>query len=114
MFIFCLIKSYINMILFSPNKMNFSETKNNKIKQKINYLHAFWRLNIQDLDLSLNTHLLLKKLNINTVYDLHVFILKKTPNLFFHRDQCKEIEKMYRLFGLNSPFLFLPDINESS
>ena len=86
------------------SKVKFSESKNLKLKQKVHYLHAFWRLNISDLNFSLKTQLLLKKLNINNVYDLHFFILKKSWSLFLNHQQQKEIIKVYLNFGLNSPF----------
>ena len=85
-------------------KVKFPESKNLRLKQKVQYLHAFWRLNISDLNFSLKTQLLLKKLNINSVYDLHFFILKKSWSLFLNRQQQKEIIKVYLNFGLNSPF----------
>ena len=85
-------------------KVYFPESKNLRLKQKVHYLHAFWRLNISDLNLSLETQLLLKKLNINSVYDLHFFILKKSWSLFLNSHQQKEIVKIYLNFGLNSPF----------
>ena len=85
-------------------KLNFSQSKNFKLKQKVYYLHAFWRLNISDLNFSLKTQLVLKKLNINSVYDLHSFILKKSWSLFLDHQQQKEIIKIYLNFGLNSPF----------
>ena len=86
------------------SKVKFSESKNLKLKQKVHYLHAFWRLNVNDLNLSLKTQLLLKKLDINNVYDLHFFILKKSWSLFLNHQQQKEIVKIYLNFGLNSPF----------
>ena len=85
-------------------KVHFPESKNLRLKQKVHYLHAFWRLNISDLNLSLETQLLFKKLNINSVYDLHFFILKKSWSLFLSLHQQKEIVKIYLNFGLNSPF----------
>lgn len=86
------------------NKVKFPGSKNLKLKQKVHYLHTFWRLNISDLNLSLKTQLLLKKLNINNVYDLHFFILKKSWSLFLNLEQQKEIIKIYLNWGLNSPF----------
>ena len=90
--------------VFNLTKLKFPESKNLRLKQKVQYLHAFWRLNVSDLNLSLTTQLVLKKLNINSVYDLHFFILRKSWSLFFNRQQQKEIIKIYLNFGLNSPF----------
>ncbi len=71
----------------NSTKIKFPENRNLKLKQKVQYLHAFWRLNVSDLNLSLRTQLLLKKLNINSVYDLHFFILKKSWSLFLNSQQ---------------------------
>ena len=88
----------------TKTKIKFPETKNKKLKHKIHYLHAFWRLNIGDLDFSLNTQLLLKKFSINDVYGLHLFILKKSSFSFFSKEQQNEIIRTYYKFGFNSPF----------
>ena len=88
----------------TKTKIKFPETKNKKLKHKIHYLHAFWRLNIGDLDFSLNTQLFLKKLSINSVYSLHHFILKKSSFSFFSKEQQNEIIRIYYKFGFNSPF----------
>ena len=88
----------------TKTKIQFPETKNKKLKDKIHYLHAFWRLNIGDLDFSLKTQLLLKKVGINSVYSLHHFILKKSSFSSFSKEQQKEIVRIYYKFGLNSPF----------
>ena len=88
----------------NSTKVQFPENKNLRLKQKVHYLHAFWRLNVSDLNLSLETQLILKKLNVNSVYDLHFFILRKSWSLFLNRQQENEIIKIYLNFGLNSPF----------
>ena len=88
----------------NSTKLKFPESKNLRLKHKVQYLHAFWRLNVSDLNFSLTTQLVLKKLNINSVYDLHFFILRKSWSLFLNRQQQKEIIKIYLNFGLNSPF----------
>ena len=102
-------KSYESKIytpsIFTKTKIQFSETKNKKLKHKIHYLHAFWRLNIADLDFSLSTQLLLKKFGISSVYSLHYFILKRSGLLPFNKQQQKEIIKTYYRFGFNSPFV---------
>ena len=85
-------------------KVQFPESKNLRLKQKVHYLHAFWRLNVSDLNFSLETQLILKKLNVNSVYDLHFFILRKSWSLFLNCQQQNEIIKIYLNFGLNSPF----------
>ena len=89
----------------TKTKIQFSETKNKKLKHKINYLHAFWRLNIGDLDLSLSTQLFLKKWGINSVYSLHYFILKKSSFSLFSKEQQNEIRNIYYKFGFNNPFI---------
>ena len=86
-------------------KINFPETKNKKLKHKIHYLHAFWRLNIGDLDFSLSTQLLLNKFGINSVYNLQHFILKSEKLDLFSKEQQNEITKTYYKFGFNSPFV---------
>ncbi len=91
--------------VLTKTQIKFSETKNKKLKHKIHYLHAFWRLNIGSLDFSLSTQLLLKKFGINSVYSLHFFILKKSTYSLFSEEQQNEIVKTYYKFGFNSPFI---------
>ena len=89
-----------------PYTLRASEHSDHKIiRQKIHYLHAFWRIDIGELDFSLTTQLLLKKLKINTIYDLHFFILKKSWSLIFTKEQQNEIQNTYFHFGLNTPFI---------
>ena len=95
-------KGYISPI---KTKINFPETKNKRLKHKIHYLHAFWRLNIGDLDFSLSTQLLLNKFGINSVYSLQHFILKSEKLDLFSKEQQNEITKTYYKFGFNTPFV---------